>query len=396
MIKKYKIDWPKRAHFFNEKEIKLVSSILRDQNSALTFGPYVAKFENDFAKFVKVKRAFSTMSCAHSLDIAAMVLDIKKGDEVILPSHTYCATALAFSRRGAILKWADIELDSFCISLRNIEKLVTKKTKAIIVVHLYGLICPDIKKISSYAKKNKIYLIEDCAQSFGSYLNKKSCGTFGDIGCFSFQSQKNLTTLGEGGMIIAKSNSLLNKIKNLRFNGHREFKNQTKYWLPATIDVNMDIKNVHPIKSTMTEIQGAVGSLLLKKFKKILQKRRNLFFYIRHSLSDIKELKFQTVKNLNTTSAHLLPAVYLNKKNNRDSLIDILSTKFKIKSVTQYYPLHKYKFFIKLGFGNIKLKNTEFFYKNMISFPFNINLTKKQINYQIKSIRSSIKELSKK
>ena len=114
---------------------------------------------------------------------------------VIIPAHTYCASALAFTRRGAIIRWADIRIDTLTVSIESIKSLVNEKTKAIVVVHLYGLMCPDINKIVEYAKNEKLYVVEDCAQSLGAKLNDKHCGTFGDIACYSFHAQKNLTTL---------------------------------------------------------------------------------------------------------------------------------------------------------------------------------------------------------
>ena len=130
-----KVDWPSRGHEFTEEEIQIVGNIMRAKKTALTQGSYVAKFEKDFAAYIGTSNAFSLMSAAHGLDIASMLIDVNPGDEIIIPSHTYCASALAFARRGAVIKWADIDPKTFTISIEHTKELITKNTKAIVVVH---------------------------------------------------------------------------------------------------------------------------------------------------------------------------------------------------------------------------------------------------------------------
>ena len=145
------------------------------------------------------------MSCANALDMSIKLSGLKKGDEVLIPSYTYCATALACLRLNLSIRWIDVNEDTFCVSLEEIKNSITKNTRAIIVVHLYGMIIEDIDKIQSFCNQKNIILIEDCAQSLGAYhYSGKSSGDFGDFACFSFHSQKNLSTLGEGGMISLK------------------------------------------------------------------------------------------------------------------------------------------------------------------------------------------------
>ena len=114
------IDWPSRGHRYNEKELNVVNEVLTN-NSTLTQGEHVKNFETKFQKYINSNNAFALMSAAHALDISAMLIEIQDGDEVIMPSHTYCATALAFARRGAIIKWADIDPNSFTVTLNSIE-----------------------------------------------------------------------------------------------------------------------------------------------------------------------------------------------------------------------------------------------------------------------------------
>ena len=387
------IDWPSRGHRYNEKELNVVNEVLTN-NSTLTQGEHVKNFETKFQKYINSNNAFALMSAAHALDISAMLIEIQDGDEVIMPSHTYCATALAFARRGAIIKWADIDPNSFTVTLNSIEKLISKKTKAIVVVHLYGLICKEIFEIKEFAYKNNCFLIEDCAQSLGAKLNGKHCGTIGDIGCYSFHSQKNLTTLGEGGMITVKDEKLAKKVLGLRINGHSQFENKTKYWLPAMVNVDLDIDSVWPIKSTMNEVQAALGATIIERMDQLTEQRRKRGLLIREKLKDCKDLIFQEIYKESAHSHHLLPARCNSEKWNRDDLIEVLYNQFNVKAIVQYYPLNRYDLFKKTGFAEADTPNTDSFFDNMISFPFSLTIDDSDFNYMIDSIKKSVQLLN--
>ena len=146
-----------------------------------------------------------------------------------------------------------------------LANLCLKKTKAIIIVHLYGYTV-NFNSIIAYCKKKKIKIIEDCAQSFGSELNGKKSGTRGDFACYSFHAQKNITTLGEGGMLYVKDKKLSKKVSGLRHNGHCEFNFKRKsYWLPAMGNLDLDVKNKWPYKFTLSEVQCGAGIIMIKK-----------------------------------------------------------------------------------------------------------------------------------
>ena len=390
-----KIEWPSRGHAYSKKEIDTVVEIMSDEKNQLTQGSHVLKFEEDFMNYLGSENAFSLMSAAHGLDISAKLIEIQKGDEVIIPAHTYCATALAYARRGAIIKWADICPDSLTVTLESISKLITSKTKAVVLVHLYGLMCPDIYKISDFLKSKNIFLVEDCAQSLGANFKGKHCGTIGDIGVFSFHSQKNLTTLGEGGMIVVKDQDLAKHVKGLRLNGHAPFTNKEEYWLPAMTNVDEDIPGIWPIKSTMNEAQGAIGSLIIERMDSLTDSRRSLSEFFRTKLKNQDELKFQDIHLETAHSHHLLPARCISDNWNRDDLIKILYNKFNIMCVIQYYPLNRYDLFKKNGMGNASVPNTDEFYDNMISIPFSLTFSEEENNYLVNSIKESIKELNK-
>jgi perosamine synthetase len=388
-----KIDWPQRGHLYTEEEIAVVNQVMQASGQALTQGSHVQRFEQDFARYVGAERAFALMSCAHGLDIAAMLLDFQPGDEVIIPAHTYCASALAFARRGAVLRWADIEPNSWTIAPDSLRRLCNAKTKAIVVVHLYGLLSPHIEEIATFARERNITLIEDCAQSFGAKLGDKHCGTFGDIGCYSFHAQKNLTTLGEGGMLVVADPDLAKKVTGLRLNGHTPFAGKSEYWLPAMVNVDQDIAGVWPMKSTMSEPQAAVGSLLLQRMGKMTEQRRSRGMTFRAAFKDFPELQFQGVHTSEAHSHHLLPARCVARSWTRDDLIRILSTEFGVKAIVQFYPLYRYDLFRKVGFGKADVPETDRFFDNMISFPFSLVIKDEDFQYLIGAVRKSLERL---
>lgn len=393
---KFIIPWSSRAHFFSKKEINSVIKII-DRADKLTQGIWLKKFENKFLKYLKSKgKAFAVTSGASAIELAANVLKLKKNDEIIIPSHTYCATALPFSRYNVKIKWADINQDDFTIDIEHVKKLITNKTKAIVAVHLYGLPC-EILKLKKLCKDKKIFLIEDCAQSLGSMVGNRKVGTFGDMSIFSFHQQKNITTLGEGGMLIVNNKKFQRFIPGLRHNGHRDYANKKKYWKPAMVNVYEDIKDVTPFNFPMTEVQACVGYNLLDRVNSLNKKRNIRANIIRKKLETFKFLKFQKNKKNFYNAYHLLP-VYFDKKIvnfNRDKFIERMSKVYKIQLIIQYHPLDKYHFFKNKHPSKQLLKNTYNFYDNMFSIPFHVWMPDKHFNYMIKSLIKELKRISK-
>ena len=177
-------------------------------------GNEVTLFEENFANYIGCKYCVGVGNGLDAIILALLALDIGEGDEVIVPSNTFIATVLAVSQVGATPILVDPDIDTYNISVENIEKNITNKTKAIIVVHLYGQ-SADIEEILQIAKKNNLYLIEDCAQAHGAIYNGKKVGSFGDISCFSFYPGKNLGALGDAGAIVTNNSKYADKIKAL-------------------------------------------------------------------------------------------------------------------------------------------------------------------------------------
>ena len=304
-----KINWSGRSHKYSQEDVNYLVDIIKNADP-LTQGKYLKKFEERFAKYINKKNVFAMSSAAAALEIIAILLKIRKGDEIIVPAHTYCASAIPFARNGAKLKWADINFQTRTIDLNNFKKLITKKTKAIIIVHLYGY-AVDFRKIISFCRKRKIKIIEDCAQALGARINNNKVGTIGDFSCFSFHAQKNITTLGEGGMLYVKDNNLSKKVRGLRHNGHTDFKFKRKfYWKPAMGNLDLDMENTWPFKFTLSEVQCGAGIMMLKKLDKLNSIRVKRAKKIISELRNFDELEFFNPFRKLSHVFHILSAYY--------------------------------------------------------------------------------------
>ena len=391
-----KIDWSGRSHKYSNSDIRYLANIIRNADP-LTQGKYLKKFEKMFSDYIKKKNVFAVSSAAAALEIISLLLNFNKNDEIIIPAHTYCASAIPFARNGAKIVWADINFESRVVDLDDIKKKITSKTKAILIVHLYGYAC-DFRKIASFCSKKKIKIIEDCAQALGAEINGKKVGTIGDFSCYSFHAQKNITTLGEGGMVYVKNNELARKVSGLRHNGHCNFKFKRKnYWLPAMGNLDLDVKDTWPYKFTLSEVQCGAGVVMIKKLNKLNNYRIKRAKKFINSFASFDELHFNKSFEKRRHVYHLLSAYYKpSKKVNRNDLIKELFEKYKIKCAVQYYPLYKYPLFKKMGFYKNNCTDTEKFYNNMISFPFHIWMSDSQFNYLILSVKKVLLKLRKK
>lgn len=253
--------------FLDDEERNAIYQTL--ESGWIVQGPKVAEFEQLFSEFTGAKYAVATTSCTTALHLALVAMSIGYGDEVILPSFTFVATANAVEYTGAMPVFCDIALETFNLDVNQIEKKITQKTKAIIPVHLFGL-SADLKPIMEIAEKYRLRVIEDAACGFGSYYHGTHVGNFGDAGCFSFHPRKAITT-GEGGMILTGDHNLMITFKSLRDHG------ASKSDLNRHIDRGGSLLpefNQLGYNYRLTDIQGALGVAQMKSAKKIIETRK--------------------------------------------------------------------------------------------------------------------------
>lgn len=366
-----------------------------DATSTYTQGAYQARFEAAFSAFIGVPHAFATSSCAAALELAADLLRLEPGDEVIIPAHTYCATAYPFARHDIAIRWADIDPDTLVVTREMVEPLVTDRTKAIVVVHLYGLPCP-MPEIMDLAREHGIKVVEDCAQAIGAAIDGRRMGSFGDIACFSFQSHKNISTLGEGGMITVHDPNYAEVLPGLRHNGHRPFPPpRPRYWVPAMNNVDFDYEDVWPHNFCLGEVQCALGLEMLKRVDELNADRGQRFHRFVDELVEFPELVFQTIPLGYQSSYHLLPCRYEGaetEKTNHDFIQHMVDI-HRIQPVVQYYPLYRYPLFARAGHGDAVVPNTDRFFDNMLSLPFHQWIPENDFQYMIEATKKTAEAL---
>ena len=251
------VGWPK----FDEKAIEAVTDVLRSGKVNYWTGPNGMEFEKKFAEWQGSKYAISVATGTAALHVALAALGIGPGDEVIVPSYTFIATSFSVVQAGAIPRFADVNLDDHCISVESAEKLVNRRTKAIIPVHLYGNVC-DMDKINAFAKKHNLFVIEDNAEAFGGVYKGKKTGTLSDMAACSFCQNKTFTTGGEGGMVTTDNEDLAWEARSFRDHGYDV---KARLNLLALEQKLPYIHNRVGWNYRMTEMQSAIGLAELQR-----------------------------------------------------------------------------------------------------------------------------------
>lgn len=345
---------------------KIKSQINKSLNSGqIFFGKELSKFEKNFTKKYKSKFGVAVGSGTDALFIALKALGIKNGDEVITAANTAIPTISAIRSTGATPKLVDIGED-YLINTYKIEKEITKKTKVIIPVHLYGQTC-DMDKINIIAKKYRLKIVEDCAQSQGAKYKNKFCGTIGKIGCFSFYPTKILGAYGDGGFILTNDFNLYKKIRRIRFYGIETVDKKNKF-------LNKYYSNEDGINSRLDEIQASILNFKLSILDKLIARRR----YIARLYT--KELQSTNLKlpKLNKDSTHVYH-LYTVFHPQRKILIQNLKKNLIDTKIIYPYPIHTMKAFKHLFKNNHKLKKSEVKSKGIFCLPIYPELKNKEV-----------------
>ncbi len=334
---------------------------------------YIFKFENIFKKHIKTKYTISTSSCTGALHMGMHALGIGNGDEVILADTNWVATAAPIIHLGALPIYVDILPDTWCIDPDKIESAITKKTKAIIAVHIYGNLC-DMDKILKIGKKYNIPVIEDAAEAMGSIYKGKRAGSMGVFGTFSFHGTKTVTT-GEGGMFVTNKKYLYEKV--LTLSNHGRSKKQTKQFWPEFAGFKYKLSN----------IQAALGYAQMKRINNLIRRKREIFnFYF----EELKHLPLKMNPEFKKTiNGYWMPTVVVNKniKFNRDNLLKELK-KNKIDARVFFFPLSS------TPIGGSKASKNKYISEDIFFRSFNLpshhGISKKDIKKIVKIIKKHI------
>ncbi len=389
----FKIPFSGRGHNYTTDEVNIVLEAMQTADP-LTQGRYRDKFEQTFCSYNQVPFAFSVCNATAALEMAAQMCLFKQNDEIIAPSHTFTSSVYPFIKKGANVVWADIDLLTRVVTAETIEKCITPNTKAIIVVHLYGYMA-DMPSIMELAAKHNLLVIEDVAQAMGTEIEGKKAGTFGDFGIFSFHSHKNITTLGEGGMLSVKNPKYADIIPMLRHNGHCGFEYEREnYWTPAIGNLDLPILDdefLMPNNYCLGEVECALGTKLMERLDMMNAQKRERAIHFIDQLKPYGALEFHRV-DTTRHNYHLLVARVTNGK--RDEIMKKLVYDKKIKCVVQYYPLNRYPLYQKLGFGAADCPKSDLFFDTMISFPFQHWMDENDFSYMLQSTQEVLEQLS--
>jgi dTDP-4-amino-4,6-dideoxygalactose transaminase len=368
-----------------KEEINAVTKCMK--SGWIGTGPLVKKFENNFANYSKSKYAIAVGSCTAALHLSLNSISLNKGDEVIVPAMTFCSTVNSIIHSGYKPVLADVNFNTMNIDPEEIEKKISKKTKALVIVHFAGRPC-DMDKITSIVKKYNLILIEDCAHAIeGSYKGKK-CGTFGMYGCFSFYVTKNLVT-AEGGMILSNNKEKIDPIKQRALHGmskdawKRFSDNGYKHY--DIIDAGF--------KYNMTDIQAAIGLQQLKKIKKHLKIRDKIWEEYQNFFKNYEIKTPDKIEN-NTTHAKHLYTILIDKKKlgiTRDEFMMKLHTN-GVGTGVHYRSIPSHTFYKKkFKWKQSDYKNSSLIGDQTVSLPLSPNLTKKNFDKILHTIEKVLK-----
>jgi len=347
------------------------------ENTQFINGEHVKGFQSELANYMGVKHVITCANGTDALQIAMMGLGLKPGDEVITPSFTYIATTEVVALLGLKPVFVDCDPNTFNISIKEIEKAITSKTKAIVPVHLFGQSC-DMKAILKIAKENELFVIEDNAQAIGSdyfgLAETKKTGTIGNVGCTSFFPSKNLGCYGDGGALMTNDDQLAEKLRMIANHG------QSKRYYHDIVGCNSRLDN----------LQAAVLRIKLKELDSYILNRRKAADYYDQHLDGVEEL---SVPFRDDNSNHVFHqyTLKLNDKVNRDKLIRYLASK-NIPAMVYYpVPAHQQKMFSSIPATFNSMNNTEWLSERVFSLPMHTELNTKQQNYIIDNILNFLK-----
>ena len=379
-FKDSKIKFPAYEPWISKEDEEIINKTLKQ--SMLTLGPQLEKFESDFCKYSKAKYAIAVSNCTAALHLSLMALGIKENDEVIIPDLTFVADANAVLACNAKPVIADINKENFFSSISSVKKSITKRTKAIIPVHIYGQVC-NIDEILDLAKDNNLKVVEDCAHAVGTFHKSKHVGTLGNTGCFSFYPTKNITT-AEGGMVTTNSKEIAEKVRQLRSHGMtKSLKSRYSSEYPWVFDI------VEPgYNYRLDEIRSALGITQLKRIKKINELRKKASLYYHKNLQNIPGIILPDMVTDRSHSYHLY-TIRVTKpfKLSRNYLYKKLKDN-GIRTTVYWMPIHEYAAYSKFA-KKSSIVNTTNTYDEILALPLFPNISKKHQDAVIKVIKST-------
>jgi len=377
------MDWkiPLADIDFDSREEEAVLGVLKSR--WLTMGSVTQVFEEEFSSYVGARHAIAVANGTAALHLACLGIGLGPGDEVILPSLTFVATANAIRYTGATPVFADIESEQdLDISIRAIERKLTDKTHAIMVMHYGGYAC-DMSAITRLAQANGLQVIEDAAHAVGTEYEGRKAGTLSDVGCFSFFSNKNMTT-GEGGMVVTNDDVAADKMRILRSHGMTSLswdRHRGHAWSYDVVELGYNYR--------MDEIRAALGRIQLSKLDKNNQRRRHLTMLYREQLEEVvPSVGLPFDKPRGTSACHLFP-ILLPAGSNRTGFMEEMKNE-GIQTSIHYPPIHKFRTYAEAGETSHNLPMTENVADREVTLPLYPGMTDENISQVVHAVRNAI------
>ncbi|MEO6183290.1 MAG: DegT/DnrJ/EryC1/StrS family aminotransferase [Verrucomicrobiota bacterium] len=390
-----KIQHDLQIKFGNEygpEEERAIIEVLR--LGAPTSGDACIQFENDFAAYCSTTHARAVSNGTAALFLSLLGVGVKPGDRVLTTPLTWIATAAAGVTLGAEVDFVDVDPVTYNLDPKKLEEKLTPNTKAVLPVHLYGQCC-DMDPILALSKQHGFAVVEDACHAVGAEYKGRKAGSMGTTGCFSFHEQKNISTLGEGGMVVTNHPALFEKIALYRSHCTRVYGKSTKYcsldetkvpmgkrfWAQDFDDCGYNFR--------LTDVQAAVGIVQLKKLNTFNQRRIDNAAYLSTGLRDVPGLTLPYVVPGNKHVFHLYPvqidpAIF---GMSREDFIYAMMHERGVKVGTHYTPLHYSTAFRNRGFKKGQFPVAEAVAERLVTLPINPRQTREALDYLIESIR---------
>lgn len=364
---------PQSFPWLGEDEIKAVTSVIKD--SWITEGSKTKEFGTRLNELMGVPFGVFAPNGTLALTLGLLAMDIKAGDEVIVPDTTFIASANAVIMAGATPVFAEVNNRNFQMDVAKCEELVTTRTKAIMPVHLYGM-AANMEEVIEFARRHNLKVIEDAAQAIGVTYKGQHAGTFGNVGCFSFFADKTITT-GEGGYVITKSEAIHEKLLLLRNQGRLD----RGSFIHPSVGYNFRI----------TDLQAAIGIAQLHKLEEIAKRKAQIMEWYKNNLETVKEVRFLSLE----PHSMYIPFRTVLLCENAHDLMKYFS-EHEIQSRTFFYPLHRqpcFAFLAQENGGRQDLSDTHYpnalyGYEHGICLPVFPTLKREQVDYVCDTIKA--------
>ncbi|OGZ02859.1 MAG: aminotransferase DegT [Candidatus Liptonbacteria bacterium RIFOXYC1_FULL_36_8] len=367
---------PLFKNYSNREDTQEISKIIKSgRNWAI--GEKISEFENKLSEYLKVKYSLVFNSGTSALHALMITSGIKPNDEVIVPSFSFISTANSPLFVGAKPVFADIKENTFGLDYKDVEKKITKHTKAILTVHYGGCSC-QINKLKNIARHHRLLLLEDAAESLGSSFKNKKVGSFGAAAIFSFCGPKVIST-GEGGALVTNSRKIYEQAKLIRSHGRLDKSNYfSSLEKPNYVNLGYNFR--------MSNLAASLGVTQLKKIEKIISLRQENALYLNSKLSTVKEIIIPEAPPGHRHIYQMYTIRIKSGKEKRDKLKKFLNEK-GVSAKIYFDPIHLSNFYKNMGYDQIKLPITEKMYMEVLTLPMYPDLTKTEMDYIIRNIK---------